>query len=84
VAAFGAGNHLPSQESRIVPTNVDQAPPFDGPGVREAGPGRHAPAVFSWRPWIALAFVLIGLAYGPSLVRLAVETPFDAPGLRVW
>jgi cytochrome c oxidase subunit 1 len=45
----------------------------------------HAPAVFDrWRPWIALAFVLIGLAYGPSLVRLAVETPFDAPGLRVW
>lgn len=115
VTAFGAGIHLPRQESRIVPTKVDQTPPFDAPGVREVGPGRyvlnfgltvlasrapataqialaeamsgpdHAPAVFDrGRPWIALAFVLIGLAYGPSLVRLAVETPFDAFGLRVW
>jgi cytochrome c oxidase subunit 2 len=41
VTAFGAGIHLPSQESRIVPTKVDQTPPFDAPGVREVGPGRY-------------------------------------------
>lgn len=45
----------------------------------------HAPAIFDrWRPWLTLAVVLIVLAYGPSLARLIVSTPFDAPGLRVW
>jgi cytochrome c oxidase subunit 1 len=43
------------------------------------------PVIFDrWRPWLMLAFVLIALAYGPSLVQLAATTPFDAPGLRVW
>ena len=37
-----------------------------------------------WRPWLALAFVLIALAYGPSLLQLAVTSPFDVPGMRVW
>jgi hypothetical protein len=45
----------------------------------------HAPAILDrWRPWITLAFVLIAIAYGPTLLRLAVTTPFNAPGLRVW
>jgi cytochrome c oxidase subunit 1 len=45
----------------------------------------HAPVLFDrWKPWLVLAFVLIALAYGPSLLQLAVATPFDAPGLRVW
>jgi hypothetical protein len=30
------------------------------------------------------AFVLIAVAYGPTLLRLALTTPFNAPGLRVW
>jgi hypothetical protein len=37
-----------------------------------------------WRPWIVLAFVLIAVAYGPTLVRLAATTPLTTPGLRVW
>jgi len=49
-----------------------------------SGP-EHAPAILDrWRPWLALTVVLILIAYGPTLVRLAVTTPFNAPGLRVW
>lgn len=49
-----------------------------------SGP-EHAPAVLDrWRPWIVLAFVLIAVAYGPTLVRLAATTPLTTPGLRVW
>jgi len=45
----------------------------------------HAPAVLDrWRPWLALAFVLIAIAYGPTLLRLATSTPLITPGLRVW
>ena len=44
-----------------------------------------APVMFDrWKPWLALAFVLIALAYGPSLAHLVVTTPLNAPGLRVW
>lgn len=45
----------------------------------------HAPAILDrWRPWLVLAFVLIAIAYGPVLVQLAISTPFNSPGLRVW
>jgi cytochrome c oxidase subunit 1 len=45
----------------------------------------HAPAVFDrWRPWLALAGVLILIAYGPSLARLIATTPLTTPGFRVW
>ncbi len=65
---------------------VSRAPAPDVPRFAEAlsGPD-HAPAILDrWRPWIALAFVLIAIAYGPTLFRLAVTTPFNTPGLRVW
>lgn len=49
-----------------------------------SGP-EHAPAILDrWRPWVALAIVLIAIAYGPSLLRLLATTPFNAPGFRVW
>ena len=49
-----------------------------------SGP-EHAPAIFDrWRPWVALAFVLIAIAYGPVLLRLFATTPFNTPGFRVW
>jgi cytochrome c oxidase subunit 1 len=45
----------------------------------------HAPAFLDrWRPWLALAAILIVIAYGPTLVRLATTTPLNTPGLRVW
>jgi hypothetical protein len=56
------------------------------PGFAEAlsGPD-HSPAILDrWRPWLVAAVVLILVAYGPSLARLVLTTPFDAPGLRVW
>jgi cytochrome c oxidase subunit 1 len=37
-----------------------------------------------WRPWLALAAILIAVAYGPTLVRLAITTPLTTPGFRVW
>src|SRR5262249_7319461 len=60
------------------------APGFPGFAIATSG-AEHAPAIFDrWRPWIALAVVLILIAYGPSLARLVLTTRLDAPGLRVW
>ena len=45
----------------------------------------HSPLILDrWRPWLALAAVLIAIAYGPTLLRLAVTTPLTTPGFRVW
>ncbi|OGK97218.1 MAG: hypothetical protein A3D33_21695 [Candidatus Rokubacteria bacterium RIFCSPHIGHO2_02_FULL_73_26] len=65
---------------------ASRAPAPAVPAFSEALSGAdHAPAILDrWRPWIALAFVLIAIAYGPTLVRLALTTPFNTPGLRVW
>ncbi|MFQ5847247.1 MAG: b(o/a)3-type cytochrome-c oxidase subunit 1 [Candidatus Methylomirabilales bacterium] len=49
-----------------------------------SGP-ENAPAILDrWRPWLALAGVMIVIAYGPTLVRLIATTPFNTPGFRVW
>jgi len=58
-----------------------EAPRFAEP---LSGPD-HAPLILDrWRPWLAVAAFLIVVAYGPSLARLVVTTPFTTPGLRVW
>jgi cytochrome c oxidase subunit 1 len=45
----------------------------------------HMPGIMDrWRPWLALAIVLIVIAYGPTLARLVATTPLTTPGLRVW
>ena len=53
--------------------------------VQEAQTTKSPTQVFTDRVerWY-VPFVLIALAYGPSLLGLAVTTPFDTPGLRVW
>jgi len=70
----------------VLTLTVSRAPAPAVPEFAEAlsGPD-HAPAVLDrWRPWLVLAVVLIAIAYGPTLVRLAVTTPFNTPGIRVW
>jgi cytochrome c oxidase subunit 1 len=49
-----------------------------------SGPDQAPAFLDRWRPWLALAAILIAVAYGPTLVRLAVTTPLTTPGLRVW
>ncbi len=45
----------------------------------------EAPAILDrWRPWLAVATVLILIAYGPLLVNLVTTTPLNILGRRVW
>jgi cytochrome c oxidase subunit 1 len=60
------------------------APPVPEFAEALSGPD-HAPALLDrWRPWLVLTGVLIAIAYGPTLLRLAVTTPLVTPGFRVW
>src|SRR5262249_17782179 len=65
---------------------ASRAPAPALPGFSEALSGpEHSPVVLDrWRPWLALAALLIAIAYGPTLLRLATTTPLTTPGLRVW
>ncbi len=70
----------------ILTLTASRAPAPAVPEFAEALSGAdHAPAILDrWRPWLALAVLLIAIAYGPTLVRLAATTPLDVPGMRVW
>jgi cytochrome c oxidase subunit I len=65
---------------------ASRTPAPDLPAFAEALSGpEHAPIVLDrWRPWLALAVVLIVVAYGPTLVRLIITTSLQSPGYRVW
>jgi cytochrome c oxidase subunit 1 len=65
---------------------ASRAPAPEFPAFAEAlsGPD-HAPIILDrWRPWLALAALLIVIAYGPTLLRLALTTSLQSPGYRVW
>ncbi len=70
----------------ILTVTVSRAPAPPPVEFAEAMSGpEHAPVVLDrWKPWIVLAGVLIVIAYGPTLLRLAITPPFSAPGFRVW
>ncbi|MEW5987999.1 MAG: cbb3-type cytochrome c oxidase subunit I [Chloroflexota bacterium] len=38
----------------------------------------------AWRPWLAVALVLIIVAYGPMLITMISQVRLNAPGFRVW
>lgn len=65
---------------------ASRAPAPAVPEFAEAisGPEHAPPLLDRWRPWLALAAALILVAYGPTLLRLALTTPLTTPGLRVW
>ncbi len=65
---------------------ASRAPAPSVPEFAEALSGPEAsPAVLDrLRPWLALAALLIVIAYGPTLFRLATTTPLTSPGFRVW
>jgi cytochrome c oxidase subunit 1 len=49
-----------------------------------AGP-EEAPRILDrWWPWLAVAGLLILLAYGPTIAHLVSTSPLNAPGFRVW
>jgi cytochrome c oxidase subunit 1 len=49
-----------------------------------SGPDQAPAFLDRWRPWLALTAILIAVAYGPTLIRLAATTPLITPGFRVW
>jgi cytochrome c oxidase subunit 1 len=49
-----------------------------------SGP-EEAPRILDrWWPWLAVAGLLILLAYGPTIAQLVSTTPLNSPGYRVW
>jgi cytochrome c oxidase subunit 1 len=49
-----------------------------------SGP-EEAPRILDrWWPWLAIAGLLILLAYGPIIAQLVSTTPLNSPGYRVW
>jgi cytochrome c oxidase subunit I len=70
----------------VLTVAISRRAPQPVPEFAEAlsGPD-HVPAFMErWRPWLALAAILIVIAYGPTLARLVATTPLNTPGLRVW
>jgi cytochrome c oxidase subunit 1 len=49
-----------------------------------AGPEGAPNLLDRWWPWLAVAGLLILLAYGPTIAYLVSTSPLNAPGYRVW
>lgn len=41
IHAFAMGHHLPSDQTNIDPTKVDQTPPFNEPGLKKIGENKY-------------------------------------------
>jgi cytochrome c oxidase subunit 1 len=55
------------------------------PGARAlAGPEGAPKLLDRWWPWLAVAGLLILLAYGPTIAYLVSTSPLNSPGYRVW
>ncbi|TAK24001.1 MAG: cytochrome C oxidase subunit I [Chloroflexota bacterium] len=62
-----------------------RAAPIPMPMARAISGPDHAPAIVDrWRPWLAVAAVLILVAYLPVFVQILLTSASNAPGLRVW
>ena len=49
-----------------------------------SGPS-DVPAVLDrWKPWLAMAFLMIVINYIPLLISLVTSSPFNIPGTRTW
>jgi cytochrome c oxidase subunit I len=49
-----------------------------------SGPSEAPRILDRWWPWLAVAGLLILLAYGPIIAQLISTTPLNSPGYRVW
>jgi cytochrome c oxidase subunit I len=49
-----------------------------------AGSAGTPKLVDRWWPWLAVASLLILLAYGPTIAYLVSTSPLNAPGYRLW
>jgi cytochrome c oxidase subunit 1 len=70
----------------VLTVTVSRQPAPAPPEFAEASSSAvESPAIFDrLRPWVALAIVMLVVAYGPVLFRLVTTTPMNAPGFRVW
>ncbi len=70
----------------VLTVTVSRLPAPAPPEFAEASSSAvESPAIFDrLRPWVALAIVMLVVAYGPVLFRLVTTTPMNVPGFRVW
>jgi cytochrome c oxidase subunit I len=70
----------------VLTVTISREPAPPPPDFAEtASTAEEVPAIFDrLRPWVALAIVMLVVAYGPVLFRLVTTSPMNAPGFRVW
>ena len=70
----------------LLTVTVSRAPAAAVPDfAAAAAPAEEGPAILNrLRPWVVVAAVMLGIAYGPTLARLVATSQLNVPGLRVW